>query len=313
MRLTSNLIIFLKNPVYLQILDFQGETNINTIYFVTVNYYSTELIKKLINSIKLTSHLVPKIIIINNSTDDESIDQLQSNNTIIINSETNLGYGKACNLGLNLIYAQNPQAIVWLIKPDAYLLPDSLEKAQNFLAKNPEISILGTTVYKPTGEIWFGGGKFIRETGKIIANEFLSNTETSITDWVTGCSMLINFKNFEKCPQFDKDYFLYYEDFDFCRRYVKQGHKIAITQKISVVHQPSSLTNKNPELKLYHSIYSYLLSLEKHTNKSVLIYRLLRITIVGLILLPINYKIASIKLKAIGKFIRDNRRLDRTK
>ncbi|NEP38448.1 MAG: glycosyltransferase family 2 protein [Okeania sp. SIO2G4] len=282
-------------------------------YFLTVNYYSTQLIQKLINSITLTTQLFQQIIIINNSTDDHSIYQLQNNTTIIIDSETNLGYGKACNLGLNWIYDQNPQAIIWLINPDAYLFPDSLEKAHHFLAKNPEFSILGTTVYEPTGKIWFGGGKFIPETGKIIANEFISNTETSTTDWVTGCSMLINFKNFKNCPEFDKDYFLYYEDFDFCRRYVKQGHKIAITQKISVIHQPSSITNKNPELKLEHSIYSYLLSLEKHTNKLVLIYRLLRITIAALVKLPINYQIARVKIKAIRKFIRYNCMLGRTK
>ncbi|NEQ72109.1 MAG: glycosyltransferase family 2 protein [Okeania sp. SIO2C9] len=276
-------------------------------YFLTVNYYSTQLIQKLINSIKLTPKLFQQIVIINNSTDDSSIYQLQNNTTIIINSETNLGYGKACNLGLNWIYNQNPQAIIWLINPDAYLFPNSLEKAHQFLAKNPEFSILGTTVYEPTGKVWFGGGKFIPETGKIIPNEFISKTEKSTTDWVTGCSMLINFKNFEKCPQFDEDYFLYYEDFDFCRRYAKQGHKIAITQTISVAHQPSSITNKNPELKLEYSIYSYLLSLEKHTTRLVLIYRLIRITIAALISTSINYKIARVKIRAIGKFIRHNR------
>ncbi|MCL2934094.1 MAG: glycosyltransferase family 2 protein [Trichodesmium sp. MAG_R03] len=302
-----------KNPVFPKLLLHpEGETNIKTIYFLIVNYYSTELIKKLINSIKLASHLFQKIIIINNSTDDESIYQLQNNTIIIINSETNLGYGKACNLGLNWIYCQNSQAIIWLINPDAYLLTDSLEKAHHFLGKNPEISILGTMVYEPTGKIWFGGGNFLPETGKIIANEFLSNTETLTTDWVTGCSMLINLKNFQKCPQFDEDYFLYYEDFDFCRRYKKKGHKIAIAQTISVIHEPSSITSKKPELKLEYSIYSYLLSLEKHTNKSVLIYRLIRITIVALLYLPINYRIASIKLKAINKFIKNNCRLGRT-
>lgn len=130
----------------------------------------------------------------------------------------------------------------------------------------------------------------------------MSDTEISTTDWVTGCSILINFKNFKSCPEFDQDYFLYYEDFDFCRRYAKQGHKIAITQKISVVHKPSSITNKNPDLKLEHSIYSYLLSLEKHTSRLVLIYRLIRITITALISLPINHKIGGIKLKAIWKY-----------
>lgn len=283
-----------------------GETNINTdyIYFLTVNYYSTQLIQKLINSIKLTRHLFNQIVIINNSTDDNSIYELQNDTTIIINSETNLGYGKACNLGLTWIYRQNSQAIIWLINPDAYLLPDSLEKAQYFLVKHPEISILGTTVYEPTGKVWFGGGTFIPETGKIISNEFLLDTKNLNTDWVTGCSMLINFKHFKKCPIFDEDYFLYYEDFDFCRRYLQQGHKIAITHKISVVHQPSSITNKNPGLKLEHSIYSYLLSLEKHTSRLILIYRLIRITIVALISIPINHKIARVKIKAVGKFIR---------
>lgn len=128
------------------------------------------------------------------------------------------------------------------------------------------------------------------------------DTEISTTDWVTGCSMLINLKNFNTCPQFDEDYFLYYEDFDFCRRYAKQGHKIAIIQPITVVHKPSSITNKNPPLKLEYSIYSYLLSLEKHTKKSVLIYRLIRMTIVALLSLPINFKVAKVKLKAILKY-----------
>lgn len=279
-----------------------GETNINTnsIYFLTVNYYSTELIKKLINSIELTPHLFQKIIIINNSKYDYSIHQLQNHTTIIINSETNLGYGGACNLGLNWIYHQNHQAIIWLINPDAYLLPDSLEKAHNFLAKYPEFSILGTIVYEPTGKVWFGGGKFIPETGKILAHQFI--TETSNTDWVTGCSMLISLKNFQQCPQFDEDYFLYYEDFDFSIRYAKQGYKITVTEQIAVVHHPSSITNKNSDLKLRYSIYSYLLSLEKHTKRSVLIYRLIRITVAALVSLPINYKIAIIKLKAIGKY-----------
>ncbi len=114
--------------------------------------------------------------------------------------------------------------------------------------------------------------------------------------------MLINLKTFHNPPKFDEDYFLYYEDFDFCRRYAKQGHKIAINQQIKVVHQPSSITNKNPELKLHHSLYSYLLSLEKHTNKLVLIYRLIRITTVALLSVSVNYKIAIIKLKVILQY-----------
>jgi len=33
----------------------------------------------------------------------------------------------ACNLGLSL-HAQDPQAIVWIVNPDAYLLKTSVDK-----------------------------------------------------------------------------------------------------------------------------------------------------------------------------------------
>lgn len=84
-----------------------------------------------------------------------------------------------------------------------------------------EIFILGIIVYEFIGKVWFGGGNFIFEIGKIIVNNFFYKIEILIIDWVIGCSMLINMNNFEKCFEFDEDYFLYYEDFDFCRCYKK--------------------------------------------------------------------------------------------
>ena len=114
--------------------------------------------------------------------------------------------------------------------------------------------------------------------------------------------MLIALKNFTDIPQFDPDYFLYYEDFDFCQRYQKKGHIIALTPQIRVIHQPSSITSRHLDLKIKHSIYSYLLSLEKHSNTRVLWYRLLRILLTSLITLPLQGKISLSKLQGIWLF-----------
>lgn len=249
------------------------------------------------------------MIIVNNSPDESSIYRLKSDSVIIIESGENLGFGRACNLGLNWIYEQNPQAIIWLINPDAYLPENSLKKAYKFLKKYPEVSILGTTVYEPDGKIWFGGGQFNPKNGTIIEIKGLSpeleEAPYISMDWVTGCSLMLNLRNFTVCPKFDEDYFLYYEDFDFCQRYAKQGHKIGLTQEIPVIHQPSSITSNNPDLKLQHSIYSYLLSLKKHTHPSVLIYRLTRITLTSLIFLPFNFKMSLNKLKGLFMYVRN--------
>ncbi|HLO52144.1 MAG TPA: glycosyltransferase family 2 protein [Kamptonema sp.] len=261
------------------------------------------MVEKLIASILLEREVDYQLIVVNNSPDDSSIHGFKSDSIIILEAGENLGFGKACNLGLNWIYSQNPQALIWLINPDAYLLENSIKQALLLFKNHPELSILGTTVYEPTGKVWFGGGEFIPENGTIIAQDFLSEeleAESYVKiNWVTGCSLIINLKKFTICPLFDEDYFLYYEDFDFCRRYAKQGHIIGLTKQICVIHQPSSITGTIPDEKIKHSTYSYLLTLEKHTSKLVLLYRLMRITVSAMISLPTNTKISINELKGV--------------
>ena len=109
---------------------------------------------------------------------------------MILDAGENLGFGKGCNLGMQWVYDRNPQAIIWLINPDTLMLTNSLEKVPDFFTHHPEVSILGTMVYEPTGDIWFGGGKFHQKTGSIIItdNLFLHNPTAAyvLCDWVTG-------------------------------------------------------------------------------------------------------------------------------
>lgn len=278
------------------------------IYFLIVNYYSTSLVEKLIASIFSNQEESYQVIIVNNSPDDDSIHHLSSDRIIILEAGENLGFGKGCNLGLNWIYGQDSQSLVWLINPDAYFGENSFNQASLLLENHPEVSILGTVVYQPTGEVWFGGGDFIPKNGEIIAKNYLSaglELEPYIkVEWVTGCSLIINLKKFTNCPQFDSNYFLYYEDFDFCKRYAKEGHIIGLTKEISVIHQPSSITGTMPEAKIKHSTYSYLLTLEKHTSKLVLLYRLSRITVSALISLPKDTTISINELKGVWLYCR---------
>ena len=268
------------------------------IYFLTINYYSTTLVTKLISSLPVIKNVDYKTVIINNSPDDDSIDSLKSETVLIFDAENNLGFGNACNLGLKFIYAEDPQAIVWIINPDAYLVENILNKVNSFFESYPEISILGTIVYTPTGEVWFAGGCFIPTTGAIVTQDLLTNTDTDYVtcDWVSGCSLIVNLRNFRECPQFDPAYFLYYEDFDFCRRYANQGHLIAVTKKFGVQHQPSSITNKYIFRKIKHSTYSYLFTLDRYTNKLVILPRFIRLISYAIILIAVKPQVA------FGKF-----------
>ncbi len=276
------------------------------IYFLTVNYYSTPLLTELIKSLPTNNEsFLFKIVVINNSPDDQSINNLASETVIIINAEYNLGFGSACNLGLKSIYTQDKQAIVWLINPDAYFDKKSIIPINLFFDSYPQISILGTIIRTPTNKIWFAGGRFLPSLGIIRTDDvFATNDDYVNCDWVSGCSLIVNLRNFDECPLFDPNYFLYYEDFDFCRRYAQKGHTVAVTKLITVVHEPSSITNNYITQKNRHSTYSYLLTLDRYTNKFIFIIRLIKLLINALVLIVFEPQVAFGKLEGIHVFWR---------
>ncbi|AKG22261.1 glycosyltransferase family 2 protein [Calothrix sp. 336/3] len=271
------------------------------IHFLTVNYHSADWISKLINSLPERENKSYKLIIVNNSPEDTKIHDLLNDSIHLINSEVNLGFGRACNLGLNYIYALDSQAIVWIINPDAYLLDNKITEISDFFVSHSEVSILGTTIYTPEKKVWFAGGVFSPETGYIFNHTTLqdSDKDYSECDWISGCSLILNLKNFSKCPFFDSAYFLYYEDFDFCQRYIKLGHKVGITNRFAVIHQASAITNQYTFRKIKHSTYSYIFTLHRYANHSIFYLRFLRLFIYSCILIVINPKIAAGKFAGI--------------
>jgi N-acetylglucosaminyl-diphospho-decaprenol L-rhamnosyltransferase len=281
------------------------------IYFITVNYYSSQLISNLLESLEKQATIPYQLIIVNNSPDESDIEELNQDKTVILQAGENLGFGKGCNLGMQWVYEQNSEGIIWLINPDTLMLTNSLEKVPDFFSNHPEVSILGTMVYEPSGEIWFGGGEFNRKTGSIIIAYHLflhnPNADYLTCDWVTGCSCLINLKKFKNCPEFDAEYFLYYEDFDFCQRYAQQGHVIAMTNHLAVFHQPSEITNKNLFHKYYHSTYSYLFTIQKYCHPVIYWFRLARLAVNGLWLLVPDRPVGWGKIKGILSYLKRER------
>jgi len=258
---------------------------IHKLYFLIVNYNSSQLIERLINSLEPNKSEY-QIVIVNNSPEDQEICCLSNESIAIIEAESNLGFGRASNLGLDWIYAQNPQAIVWSLNPDTYFdlnveneEQDPLDIAISFFQQHPYISILGTTVYDSDDKLTSAGGTFTPGTAALTTVDSLpknSKADYWETDWTSGCSLLINLTKFTSCPYFDPRYFLYYEDLDFCLRYGQQGHKIAVTPWLKIFHDTSTISDRNLFAKYQHVTQSYLIHIEKHGSLNTFIRTNLR-------------------------------------
>ena len=283
-----------------------------SIYFLTVNYYCAKLVNRLLESISAAADCPYHLVIVNNSNCDRQSTLLPTENATVIESPTNVGFGRGCNLGLEWIFDRDADALVWLINPDARLLePISLADVHSFVRKQHSLAILGTTVITDSGEQWFGGGCFDTASGTISSQvQDCRNTAPTILqdcvqpcDWVSGCSMLIDLACFDRYPRFDPAFFLYYEDFDFCQRYQSQGYTVAVTHRFAAIHTPSSVTNRNLFDKLNHSTFSYLLVLSRYTSPGVRLWRFLRLCCVAIALLPLKPSAAFGKLYGVARYL----------
>ncbi len=240
------------------------------IYFVTVNYYSTDLIKQLLASLRMAADDQCQVVIVNNSPDDRSVDGLAEPGWItVLTAERNLGFGGGCNLGIRYVYEQDPQAIIWLINPDAELVPDAVAYVRQCLATEPDIAILGTRIQDLDGRLWFSRGTFDPWLGSLKhrfedVNTTAQPPATEKTEWVSGCSMMFNLAAFETCPLFDRQYFLDYEDAEISYRYLRQGKRVRVTRAVLVHHQVSAITGRNVSFKFRHATFSKLYFLHQY-------------------------------------------------
>ncbi|MFC3160371.1 glycosyltransferase family 2 protein [Chryseobacterium arachidis] len=101
------------------------------IYFIIVTYNAMKWAEKCFTSLRKSSVPVHCIVIDNGSTDGTQ-DYIKSHfpEVSFLQSEKNLGFGKANNIGIEQAYKEGAD-FVYLMNQDAWLYEDSLEKLLN--------------------------------------------------------------------------------------------------------------------------------------------------------------------------------------
>jgi N-acetylglucosaminyl-diphospho-decaprenol L-rhamnosyltransferase len=282
------------------------------IYLLTINYNSSKLIQRLIQSLPDPNSPNYQVLIVNNSPEDQDIINLQSDNIQVLQAGKNLGFGGGCNLGIQYLAAQDHQAIIWLLNPDTYFPTETPDHYWNVLEniwlQQQKLAILGTTIVTPDGNPWFTKGLFNPKTGESkdlkLFNQDENPDQLVASDWISGCSLMLNLSRFAEIPHFDESFFLYYEDVDFCLRYRALGYAIALCPSLKIIHQASSITNANQYNKFFHSSFSYLYFLKKHVSYFVFARCLLKFLINMLIKLVLQPDIGRAKYDGLIAFIK---------
>lgn len=266
------------------------------ITIIILNYNSTELTKNCINSLNNTlNYKNYNIILVDNSNlIDFSKDYLKQNHIIYIKNPKNLGFAKGCNIGIKHAYNHFKPQYYWLLNNDTLVTKDSLTNLVNY-AKNHHIAITGSKIINPKNNQiqCLAGGYLHYLTGK---SYFIKNSKNlNKLQYICGASMLINNNTIEKIGYLDEDFFLYYEDNQYCMLAKQNNLKIGYANNSIIYHTESSTTNKIPCSRIFFTTTSFIIFCRK--NKKYL-------TCFNGLILRFCFFIAKLKLSYIKNFFR---------
>ncbi len=189
----------------------------------------------------------------------------------IIRNEENLGFARACNQGMMWCFAQGADHVL-LLNNDTSLDANMLARLVDAAEQYPEAGIFGPRIgyADDPSSPWFTGYRFKRDFYIVRTSDprhlVQANCPASV-DFISGCGMLVTRKLFEAIGGFHEQYFMYYEDIDYCLTAKQHGFDVMYIPHARMCHEVSASSGgKNSVRKQVEQVKSCWVFCRRHTK-----------------------------------------------
>jgi len=219
-----------------------------------VTFNSREHIDSCLTAVKNASiKTLSEIIIVDNNSGDGTVDLVKNkyHEVKVIVNEMNMGYSKAINVGIKS--AKSKYCLI--INPDVKVLLGSVEIMMDYMINNTKVGLIGAKLVNEDGSLQYSVRRFLdlrtylyRFTplrgllaGSSIERYYLmqdwDHSSNRIVDWVLGGCMLVRRDALSQVGMMDEDFFIYFEDVDWCHRMWQSGWQVAYIADAVMVHK----------------------------------------------------------------------------
>jgi O-antigen biosynthesis protein len=242
------------------------------ISIVIVNYKVPYCLIEALHSLRLAAlYDRCEVIIIDNASGDGSREIVTSKfqEAQWIQLKTNVGFGKACNIGVAAARGE----YLLLLNPDTVISASTLSDAVEFMETHPKAGLMGPKILNPDGTLqlscrrsiptpsvafyYFAGLSSIfpksRRFGRYHLTYMDEDTMAQV-DVISGSFMFMRRALFNEIGGFDKRFFMYGEDIDLCYRITHAGREVWYYPQIKIVHQKGKSSSKR---KIRSRFYFY--------------------------------------------------------
>ncbi len=165
-------------------------------------------------------------------------------------NKENLGFAGGNNQGIKIALSKGADYIL-LLNNDTVVASDFLSELVKEGEEDSKNGILGPLIYfyDRKDVIWSAGGRINKRfyRGELIGYQEEDKNQYQATeqvDYISGTCLLIKREVIEKIGLLSEDYFLYYEDTDWCQRAKLAGWRCLFVPSSKIYHKISSSTRE---------------------------------------------------------------------
>ena len=241
---------------------------------ISVNYNQPQVTIDFLKSVKKYTDIgSTELILVDNGSRINHEDTFKNiyPELIYIRSDQNLGFAGGNNLAVSaatgdfLLFLNNDTELT------EGLIPTMIEEFK----KNPQIGLLSPLIiyHENKTKIQYAG--FSNMNYLTCRNKGIGNLETDTnqynniseeTGYAHGAAMMCRRKDLDEVGLMEENYFLYYEELDWCEKFRRTGKKIWFTGKAKIYHKESISVGKESSLKTYFLYRNRMLFIRKNTN-----------------------------------------------
>ena len=202
------------------------------------------------------SGLRGEVWVIDNNSTDGTVDMVRNlfPEVHLISNDNNPGFGSANNQGMQAADKAEPR-YHFLLNPDTLVRPGAFGQMVQFMDDNPQVGMTGARLVYGDGRFQHSAFEFPRlgqlmfdlfpvparlyeskMNGRYPRKLYEPDSKAFPIDHPLGATMLVRSDVAQATKGFDKAFFMYCEELDWCRRIHEAGWEIYTVPKAEIVH-----------------------------------------------------------------------------
>ena len=194
---------------------------------------------------------------------------------VFIQTGENLGFAGGNNVGIKYAMTKDNFDYIWLLNNDTVMNKGALTHLINNIEGCSGVGVVGSKLLKYHKYNFIqtaGGGKIFPwagiEKGIAVNKEDKGQWDKEIIlDYITGASFLIKTDVVHHVGLINENFFLYWEDTDWCERIKIKGYQLNYAYKSKIWHKETATIGIRSPIQDYYGTKNALIFMERYYKK----------------------------------------------